>query len=79
MKPISTLQKPLESIDMATKEPSTASYERSDTCAVPACSVIIENVVAFELATALIEKFGNDSLQEMLARYDLFQELAAKH
>ncbi len=79
MKPISTLQKPLESIDMATKEPSTASYERSDTCAVPACSVIIENVVAFELATALVEKFGNDSLQEMLARYDLFQKLAAQH
>lgn len=78
MKPISTLQKPLESIDMATKQPSTASYERSDTCAVPACSVIIENVVAFELATALVEKFGNDSLQEMLARYELFQELAAK-
>ncbi|MCH2183548.1 MAG: chorismate synthase [Mariniblastus sp.] len=78
MKPISTLQKPLESIDMATKQPSTASYERSDTCAVPACSVIIENVVAFELATALVEKFGNDSLQEMLARYDLFRELAAK-
>lgn len=45
---------------------------------MPACSVIIENVVAFELATALVEKFGNDSLQEMLARYDLFQELAAK-
>jgi len=78
MKPISTLQKPLESIDMATKQPSTASYERSDTCAVPACSVIIENVVAFELATALVEKFGNDSLQEMLARYELFQELAAR-
>ena len=79
MKPISTLQKPLESIDMKTKEPSTASYERSDICAVPACSVIIENVVAFELATALVEKFGNDSLQEMLARHKLFQDMAAKH
>ena len=45
MKPISTLQKPLESIDMKTKETNTASYERSDICAVPACSVIIENVV----------------------------------
>ena len=79
MKPISTLQKPLESIDMETKEPSTASYERSDICAVPACSVIIENVVAFELATALVEKFGNDSLPEMLARHKLFQDMAAKH
>ena len=49
-KPISTLQKPLESIDMETKEPSTASYERSDVCAVSAASIIIENVVAFEIA-----------------------------
>lgn len=76
MKPISTLQKPLESIDMATKEASTASYERSDVCALSACSVIIENVVSFEMAAALIDKFGGDSLQEMQHRWTLFNQLA---
>jgi chorismate synthase len=76
MKPISTLQKPLESIDMETKQPSTASYERSDICAVPACSVIIEHVVAFEVAAALIDKFGGDSVDEMVERWKLFQTLA---
>ena len=78
MKPISTLQKPLASIDMETKEPSTASYERSDVCALSACSVIIENVVAFELAAALVDKFGGDSVEEMKQRFRLFQEMAAK-
>lgn len=75
-KPISTLQKPLESIDMQTKQPDVASYERSDICAVPAAAVILENVVAFEIARALVEKFGGDSLDEMLARYGLFQQMA---
>ena len=79
MKPISTLQKPLESIDMETKQPHTASYERSDVCALSACSVIIENVVSFELAAALIDKFGGDSVEEMLARWKLFQKMAAAH
>lgn len=77
-KPISTLQKPLESIEMATKRPHTASYERSDICAVPAAAIIVENVVAIEMAAALIEKFGGDSLTEMQARYELFLELARK-
>jgi chorismate synthase len=75
-KPISTLRKPLESVNLETKEPEAASYERSDVCAVSAGSVIIENVVAFEVAAALIEKFGGDSLAEMKARWNLFQELA---
>jgi len=75
-KPISTLAKPLESISLATKQPEEAAYERSDVCAVSAASVIIENVVAFEIARALVEKFGNDSLQEMRARWDLFFEMA---
>jgi chorismate synthase len=75
-KPISTLQKPLESIDMETKESSTASYERSDVCALSAASIIIESVVAFEIAAAMIDKFGGDSIQEMHARWDLFQEMA---
>ena len=61
---------------METKEPEAASYERSDVCAVSACAVIIENVVAFEIARALIDKFGGDSLVEMQARYKLFLEMA---
>ena len=75
-KPISTLRKALESVNLDTKQSESANYERSDVCAVPAASVIVENVVAFEVARALVEKFGNDSLAEMLARYDLFQRLA---
>ena len=78
MKPIATLAKPLESINMASKEPESASYERSDVCAVSAASVIIENVVAFEVAAALIDKFGGDSVVEMEARWRLFHEMAAK-
>ena len=78
-KPIATLQKPLESIDMKTKEQHVASYERSDVCAVPACSTIIENVVAFEVAAAMIEKFGGDSLAEMKERWKLFQKQASAH
>jgi chorismate synthase len=76
MKPISTLRKPLESIDLASKQPDKASYERSDVCAVPAASVILQAVVAFELAAALVDKFGGDSLEEMKARWKLFQDLA---
>ncbi len=75
-KPISTLAKPLASINMETKEPQEASYERSDVCAVSAASVIIEMVVAFEVACALVEKFGNDSLEEMKARRQLFESMA---
>jgi chorismate synthase len=75
-KPISTLRKPLESINLGTKEPEAASYERSDVCAVPAASVIVENVVAFEVACALVEKFGGDSLGEMKGRYELFMKMA---
>jgi chorismate synthase len=76
MKPISTLRRPLASINLATKAPESAAYERSDVCALAACSVIVENVVAFTVAQALVEKFGGDSLTEMRARYDTFLELA---
>jgi len=75
-KPISTLRKPLDSINLDTKEPEAASYERSDVCAVSAASVILENVVAFEVAAALVDKFGGDSLAEMQARWKLFHEMA---
>ena len=75
-KPISTLAKPLESINLTTKEKQEAQYERSDVCAVSAASVIVENVVAFEMACALVDKFGGDSLTEMKARYELYLSMA---
>ncbi|MFO0790355.1 MAG: chorismate synthase [Pirellulales bacterium] len=77
-KPISTLARPLESVNLDTKQKQEASYERSDVCAVSAASVIVENVVAFEIAAALVDKFGGDSLAEMKARYDLFQKMASE-
>lgn len=76
MKPISTLRKPLESINLQTKQTEAAAYERSDVCAVSAASVIVENVVAFEIAAAFLDKFGGDSLPEIEQRYRLFQDLA---
>lgn len=65
MKPISTLYKPLPSVDIDTKQSFTAQVERSDTCAVPAAGVIMENVIAWEIAVAWMEKFGGDSLSEI--------------
>ena len=76
MKPIATLRKPLGSVNLTTKEPEEAAYERSDVCAVSACSVIVENVVAFTVAQALVDKFGGDSIEEMKARWSLYHELA---
>ena len=75
-KPISTLRKPLDSINMQTKEAENAAYERSDVCALAAASVIVESVVAFTIAQAFLEKFGNDSVTEIRARYDAYLELA---
>jgi chorismate synthase len=63
---------------MEDKQPHRANYERSDVCAVSAAAIIVESVVAFELASALIEKFGGDSIAEMQARYELFQSMASK-
>ncbi|MDQ6599464.1 chorismate synthase [Bacillus salipaludis] len=67
MKPIPTLYKPLMSVDIESKEPFTASIERSDSCAVPAAAVVAENAVAWELASALVEQFYSD-------RFDTFAE-----
>jgi chorismate synthase len=69
MKPISTTLKPLRSVDLATGQPATTRYERSDFCAVPRAAVVAEAMVAFVLADALIEKLGGDSLDEMRARF----------
>jgi chorismate synthase len=77
-KPISTLRKPLDSIRMEDKQPHRANYERSDVCAISAAAIIVEHVVAFEIAAALVDKFGGDSVAEMKARYDLFLDMARK-
>lgn len=66
MKPIPTLYKPLMSVDIDTREAFSASIERSDSCAVPAASVVAEAVVAWEIANAMCEKFPSDSLDDML-------------
>ena len=76
MKPIATLKKPLPSIDLASKAAEGASYERSDVCAVPAASVIVEAVVATELAAALAATFGGDTLRQMKAAYDAWRRAA---
>jgi chorismate synthase len=70
MKPIATLRRPLASVNLKTKKPSSASVERSDTCAVPAAGVVGENVSAIEIAGAMIEKFGGDSVAEMKRNFD---------
>ncbi len=69
MKPISTLAHPLKSVDLKTMKKVDARYERSDVCAVPACSVIGEAVIAPVLANAFLEKFGGDSVKEIKERY----------
>jgi len=76
LKPIATLQAALPSVDWKTMQPTTASYERSDVCAVPAASVVLEAVVALEIATVLTEKFGSDSVEEMKAFYRSFGKIA---
>lgn len=74
MKPISTLMKPLHSVNIDTKEKVSASVERSDVCAVPAGAVIGEAVVALELADAFLEKFGGDSVDEVRRNYSGYLE-----
>jgi chorismate synthase len=70
LEPISTLRRPLESVDLPTREPASAAYERSDVAVVPAAGVIGEAMVAFVLAQAFLEKFGGDSLTEVKRNYD---------
>ena len=70
LKPISTLRRPLESVDFATREASKAAYERSDVSVVPAAGVIGEAMISFVLAQAFLEKFGGDSLSETRRNYD---------
>jgi chorismate synthase len=76
MKPISTLLRGLPSVDLATKQAQQSQYERSDICAVSAASVVLENVVAFEVARALRTKFGGDSLREVREQVQVYLRLA---
>jgi chorismate synthase len=74
LKPISTLRRPLESVDLETREPALAAYERSDVCVVPAAGVIGEAMVAMVLAAAFLEKFGGDSLAETRRNYQGYMQ-----
>ena len=78
MKPISTLLRGMPSVDLNTKEAQQSTYERSDVCALPAASVVMENVVAFEVARAFIEKFGGDTMHELKANYEAYLEMVRR-
>jgi chorismate synthase len=73
LKPISTMRRPLRTVDVATLEPTTAHFERSDVCVVPAAGVIGEAMVALVLADAMLDKFGGDSLAETKTNADHFR------
>lgn len=74
LKPISTLRRPLESVDFETKETVKAAYERSDVCVVPAAGVVGEAMAALTLTRAFLEKFGGDSLEETRRNFLAYQE-----
>ena len=74
MKPLPTLMKPLQSVDLATGEPAEALVERSDTAAVEALAVVAEASVAFELARAAREKFGGDAIDDFVGAYTAYRE-----
>jgi len=74
MKPISTLRKPLRSVDVTTRESVEAVVERSDVCAVPAAGVVGEAMMAIVLARAFLEKFGGDSIEEIRQHYHAYLE-----
>jgi chorismate synthase len=72
MKPISTLMQGMDSVNLKTLQPERSDYERSDTCAVPAASVVAENVIAFEVARAWLDKYAGDTLREVRAAYEYY-------
>lgn len=73
MKPISTLRRGLPSVDIETREPHRSQWERSDVTAVPACGVVCEAMLALVLASAMREKFGGDTLGDMLAAFQAYR------
>lgn len=76
MKPISTLLRGMPSVDLNTKQPETSAYERSDVCAVPAASVVLENVAAFEVARCACDKYAGDTLIEFVQSWKKHLEIA---
>ena len=78
MKPISTLLRGLDSVNLKTLQSERSDYERSDICSVPAASVVAEYVVAFEIARAFLEKFGGDTVLEVRAAYESYLSAARK-
>jgi chorismate synthase len=78
LKPISTLRRPLKSVDFATREEVKAAYERSDVCVVPAAGVAGEAMVALTLAKCALEKFGGDSMQEVTRNFQGYREQIKK-
>ena len=76
MKPIPTLYKPLQSVDIKSKKPFKASVERSDVTAVPACGVVGEAMVSFVLSQVILEKFGGDSIDETLSNYKSYKKMS---
>ncbi|MGE5111174.1 MAG: chorismate synthase [Acidobacteriaceae bacterium] len=79
LKPISTLRRPLPSVDFATREPVEAAYERSDVCVVPAAGVAAEAMVAIVLAGAALDKFGGDSMTETRRNFEGYREQLRKY
>ncbi len=79
LKPISTLRRPLESVDFATRQTVKAAYERSDVCVVPAAGVVGEAMVALVLARSFLEKFGGDSLEETRRNFDAYQDQVRRY
>jgi chorismate synthase len=79
LKPISTLRRPLESVDFDTREPVKAAYERSDVCVVPAAGVAAEAMVALTLAKVALEKFGGDSITELERNYKSYCRQIAEY
>ena len=74
LKPISTLRRPLQSVDFSTREAVKAAYERSDVCVVPAAGVAAEAMVALTLARCALEKFGGDSMTETLRNFEGYRQ-----
>jgi chorismate synthase len=79
LKPISTLKKPLQSVDIDTKSASEAAYERSDVTVVPAAGVIGESMLAIVLANSMREKFGGDSIAEMKTNFSAYVDSIRKY
>ncbi len=78
MKPIPTLYNPLRTVNIKDKSEHKATVERSDVCAVPACSVVVEAVVAFEIAKAFLDKFSGDCMDDIKAYYDIYTNRISK-